>query len=143
MLWHGKWYRAKVVDRVNANGRGKAEARALVHYDGFNDRYNEWIVLPSDRLKPAKARGQDLGQALERQLKRSGAVLDAAGRRAMHWHLANLEFACAADLNSVSAEHWDQDDVNEYDGDHVVCPRATALCSSGWRRSSPLSTAPW
>ena len=122
VLWQGKWYRAKVVDRVNANGRGKAEARALLHYDGFNDRYNEWIVLPSDRLKPAKARGQDLGQALERQLKRSGAVLDAAGRRAMHWHLANLEFACAADLNSVSAEHWDQDDVNEYDGDHVVLP---------------------
>jgi len=122
VLWQGKWYRAKVVDRVKANGRGKAEARALLHYDGFNDRYNEWIVLPSDRLKPAKARGQDLGQALERQLKRSGAVLDAAGRRAMHWHLANLEFACAADLNSVSAEHWDQDDVNEYDGDHVVLP---------------------
>ena len=122
VLWQGKWYRAKVVDRVNANGRGKVEARALLHYDGFNDRYDEWVVLPSDRLKPAKARGQDLGQALERQLKRSGAVLDAAGRRAMHWHLANLEFACAADLNSVSAEHWDQDDVNEYDGDHVVLP---------------------
>ena len=27
VLWQGKWYRAKVVDRVKANGRGKAEAR--------------------------------------------------------------------------------------------------------------------
>ena len=57
---------------------------------------------------PCNALCNALYQALERQLKRSGAVLDAAGRRAMHWHLANLEFACAADLNSVSAEHWDQ-----------------------------------
>eukprot|EP00908_Phaeocystis_cordata_P007472 Transcript_18117.p1 GENE.Transcript_18117~~Transcript_18117.p1 ORF type:complete len:555 (-),score=281.58 Transcript_18117:316-1980(-) len=112
--WQGKWYRAKVVSR-----KGK---RALLHYDGFNERHDEWVELPSERLRPARARGLDLGQALERQLKRSGAVLDAAGRRAMHWHLANLEFACAADLNSVDAEHWDQDDVNEYDGDHVVLP---------------------
>jgi len=55
-------------------------------------------------------------------LHKSGANLDKSGMRALHWHLANLEFACAASLRSVSAAHWDQDDVNEYDGDHVVMP---------------------
>ena len=25
-------------------------------------------------------------------------------------------------MRAVSAAHWDQDDVNEYDGDHVVMP---------------------
>ena len=58
----------------------------------------------------------DLAEALERQLRRSGAKLDAAGRRALNWHLANLEFANAADLKSLSADHWDQDDANEYAG---------------------------
>ena len=58
----------------------------------------------------------------QRQLKQSGAWLDARRRRALNWHLANLEFANAANLSALSAEHWDQDDVNEYDGDHVVLP---------------------
>ena len=43
-------------------------------------------------------------------------------RRALNWHLANLEFENAANLSALSAEHWDQDDVNEYAGDHAVLP---------------------
>ena len=58
----------------------------------------------------------------QRQLKQSGAWLDARRRRALNWHLANLEFANAANLSALSAEHWDQDDVNEYAGDHAVLP---------------------
>ena len=58
----------------------------------------------------------------QRQLKQSGAWLDARRRRALNWHLANLEFANAANLSALSAEHWDQDDVNEYDGDHMILP---------------------
>ena len=48
----------------------------------------------------------------------------------MHWHLANLEFACAAPLTTVSAQDWDQDDANEYDGDHMILPAGGygALC---------------
>jgi len=113
LLWGDKWFNAKVVERKGS--------KALMHYDGFKERYDEWVTLPSPRMR-RKGNPLDLAEALERQLKRSGVKLDAVGRRAMNWHLANLEFANAADLTSLSADHWDQDDVNEYDGDHVVMP---------------------
>ena len=59
-------------------------------------------------------------QVLQRQLIRSDLPLDEPSQRALHWHLANLEFACAAPLTTVSARDWDQDDANEFDGDHCI-----------------------
>jgi hypothetical protein len=34
--------------------------------------------------------------------------MDAYSAQLMHWHLANLEYACAAELREVSNAHWDQ-----------------------------------
>ena len=51
---------------------------------------------------------QPLDAVLLRQLQKMGTKLEATERRALHWHLANLEFACAANLSVVSAAHWDQ-----------------------------------
>ena len=41
-------------------------------------------------------------------------------RRALHWHMANLEYGCAASLQRVSLAWWDQDDAQEMLGDHLV-----------------------
>lgn len=37
-----------------------------------------------------------------------------------YWHVANLEYGCAADLRKVSLHEWDQDDGNEWGGDHCL-----------------------
>lgn len=36
------------------------------------------------------------------------------------WHVANLEFANATTLDTLSLEHWDQDDANEFSGEHLT-----------------------
>jgi len=41
-------------------------------------------------------------------------------KRVIHWHIANLEYACATPLNKVSLHHWDQDDKFEWAGDHCL-----------------------
>ena len=40
--------------------------------------------------------------------------------RLLRWHIANLEYACAADIAKVSLVHWDQDDPYAFQGEHVL-----------------------
>jgi len=50
----------------------------------------------------------------------AAASLDVHSGRLMHWHLANLEYACAAELREVSNAHWDHDEAHDMGGDHVM-----------------------
>lgn len=107
------WFDARVVSR---------RSRAVqVHYLGWKSRFDEWITVPSSRLRLSEA-DTTLSAALRVQLAASKATVSAAGHRALQWHMANLEFANAANLNAVSAAQWDQDDQYAYEGDHVVLP---------------------
>lgn len=54
-----------------------------------------------------------------------GAVMvhprdDGLVSRLLRWHIANLEYACAGAIDTVSLKHWDQDDPYAFDGDHVL-----------------------
>ncbi|CDF34533.1 Histone demethylases (LSD1 homologs) [Chondrus crispus] len=40
--------------------------------------------------------------------------------RLLRWHIANLEYGCAADISKVSLLHWDQDDPYGFSGEHVL-----------------------
>ncbi len=116
-----QWFPAKIIE-VEGGERGKGRKRLKVHYDRWNTRFDEWLPIDSARIAQMPIANQPLDKALQRQLVRSGQTLDKPSERALHWHLANLEFACAAPLSTVSAKEWDQDDVNEYDGDHFILP---------------------
>ncbi len=48
-------------------------------------------------------------------------------RLLLEWHCANLEFANAAALESLSLRSWDQDDPHEMQGAHVIMPGAPPL----------------
>ncbi|CAH8647347.1 unnamed protein product [Dicrocoelium dendriticum] len=48
------------------------------------------------------------------------SYLTEAERRILDWHLANLEFANATELNNLSLRHWDQDDMFELSGEHCI-----------------------
>lgn len=45
---------------------------------------------------------------------------DGLVSRLLRWHIANLEYACAAPIDTVSLKHWDQDDPYAFRGDHVL-----------------------
>jgi len=38
----------------------------------------------------------------------------------LNWHIANLEYGCASNLNQVGLKSWDQDDPYDYEGDHLL-----------------------
>ena len=58
-----------------------------------------------------------LGVALDCLLEQQ--KLDAKQRRLINWHVANLEYGCAAELSKVSLKYWDQDDSYEWAGDRI------------------------
>ena len=113
--WEGKWLDARVME--------VGKTKLLVHYNRWNKKHDEWLKFDSPRVRHVPISNQALEAVLQRQLARSDVPLEKSAQRALHWHLANLEFACAAPLTTVSAQDWDQDDANEYDGDHMILPQ--------------------
>ncbi|XP_028174606.1 lysine-specific histone demethylase 1A-like [Ostrinia furnacalis] len=50
----------------------------------------------------------------------SSVYLSVRDRQILDWHFANLEFANATPLNTLSLKHWDQDDDFEFTGNHLT-----------------------
>jgi len=50
----------------------------------------------------------------------SDVYLSSRDRQILDWHFANLEFANATPLSSLSLKHWDQDDDFEFTGHHLT-----------------------
>jgi len=50
----------------------------------------------------------------------SDVYLSSRDRQILDWHFANLEFANATPLSTLSLKHWDQDDDFEFSGSHLT-----------------------
>ena len=50
----------------------------------------------------------------------SDVYLSSRDRQILDWHFANLEFANATPLTTLSLKHWDQDDDFEFTGSHMT-----------------------
>ncbi|KAG8197720.1 hypothetical protein JTE90_001642 [Oedothorax gibbosus] len=50
----------------------------------------------------------------------SDVYLSSRDRQVLDWHFANLEFANATPLHTLSLRHWDQDDDFEFTGSHMT-----------------------
>uniref|UniRef100_A0A8C6D3A1 Lysine-specific histone demethylase n=1 Tax=Moschus moschiferus TaxID=68415 RepID=A0A8C6D3A1_MOSMO len=50
----------------------------------------------------------------------SDVHLSSRDRQILDWHFANLEFANATPLSTLSLKHWDQDDDFEFTGSHLT-----------------------
>lgn len=50
----------------------------------------------------------------------SSVYLSVRDRQILDWHFANLEFANATPLGTLSLKHWDQDDDFEFTGNHLT-----------------------
>ena len=62
-----------------------------------------------------------LGAAMDEGVKQYQYLLDLSPRdlRLLNWHFANLEYANAANVASLSLGGWDQDIGNEFEGEHA------------------------
>jgi len=49
----------------------------------------------------------------------------------LHWHMANLEYACATSLRNVSNTNWDQDDEYSFEGPHYLLPNGFSMLAYG------------
>jgi monoamine oxidase len=94
----------------------------------FDDRVsNRWDNLldfsaQTFKLKPG-SETMSLGAALRKLLEDH---VDAAHDAHLWWYWANLEYACATDLDNVSLNYWDQDDEFMLEGDHLLLERGFA-----------------
>lgn len=84
---------------------------------------------PADPAEPPTAplasdNGNDSDAEAARAAAAEAAAFAAAGpaeRRAVGWHLANLEYGCAAPLTSLSLPHWNQDEAGGgFGGPHAM-----------------------
>ena len=93
--------------------------------------------------EPPPVCGKSLGEVLDRLVEKT--KLPAEEARAIHWHLANLEYGCATALGNVSLSWWDQDDGNDYSGDHgepLVCTLCASCSAFRAPRANTTSTPP-
>jgi monoamine oxidase len=78
------------------------------------------VLEESSKKKHTLPENISLGEALLLLQHECSAKLSAAESRLFYWHMANLEYACATDLQQVSLQHWDQDDGFEWAGAHCL-----------------------
>lgn len=56
----------------------------------------------------------------------------------LHWHVANLEYGCAAPLSRVSLRHWDQDDIFGTEGVHSFVKAGYSSLVEGLAHGLPV-----
>lgn len=61
-----------------------------------------------------------LGKLLHRLRQTVAVPLTAGDEMVLSWHMANLEMPCAANLDQLSAKHWDMDDASAFLGAHTL-----------------------
>jgi len=85
-------------------------------YDGSTGSLLNWKKTAANKLKGPANVERSLGEMLKQFLDSESEE----ERILLNWHVANLEYACAIDLNLVSLNEWDQDDGYEFVGEHFL-----------------------
>ncbi|KAI5744488.1 hypothetical protein M8J76_002663 [Diaphorina citri] len=78
-----------------------------------------------DQLNEKKTQLQAKLHAMESNPP-ADVYLSVKDRQLLDWHFANLEFANATPLASLSLKHWDQDDDFEFTGSHLTVKKGYA-----------------
>lgn len=70
----------------------------------------------------ASDRSATLGSVVDEALMQHKGILDlnAQDFRLLNWHIANLEYSNATNLNRLSLQGWDIDAGNEWEGKHTM-----------------------
>ena len=76
----------------------------------------------SDTVQAAKSAIQEALKEAMAPVVAESAEVKKLKRQLLDWHMANLEFANAAVLRTLSMRSWDQDDPYEIQGSHCFLP---------------------
>lgn len=70
----------------------------------------------------AAAEGATLGSVVDNAITQYKSLVDlsALDHRLINWHIANLEYSNATNLNNLSLGLWDIDAGNEFEGSHTM-----------------------
>ncbi|XP_063902569.1 lysine-specific histone demethylase 1A-like [Zophobas morio] len=101
---------------VNGNLVSSSEDEAA------EDLFNEVLERSGKEKSKSTRPDKSLQASVEEILADKNISLSTRGitTRLLSWHIANLEYGCAAPLNRVSWKHWNQDDPFEFEGEHVL-----------------------
>lgn len=97
--------------------------------------------LDLDRL--ARKTSASLGAVLDEGVKQYTRFLELRPKamRLLNWHFANLEYANATNVSSLSLSLWDQDSGNEFEGEHAqVIGGYQQVPRALWRYPEKLDT---
>ncbi|CAM9423377.1 unnamed protein product, partial [Discosporangium mesarthrocarpum] len=110
---------------ANKRGRGERDESKNTSSEGLGGREARGVggghgvaAGHSQGFKPRE--DISLGQVLERVAAGHLEGLSGEERKVWEWHRGNLEISCAADLHDLDHHHWNQDDVYDFEGDHVM-----------------------
>ncbi|KAG2460709.1 KDM1A demethylase, partial [Polypterus senegalus] len=84
------------------------------------EELKELLNKEYDELAEAQVKLEEKLQELEANPPSSDVYLSSRDRQILDWHFANLEFANATPLSTLSLKHWDQDDDFEFTGSHLT-----------------------
>lgn len=92
-------------------------------------------------MQETRTKKSSLPKSLGKGLKylRSFSSQEEIEERVFNWHIANLEYACATDLDDVSLSEWDQDDQYEWAGDHCLIPTGYSSIAKNLAENIPIS----
>lgn len=106
-----------VDDLRDETGQVVYEENASRVWEGMQERAAEIV---RNNLDAPGSVDVSLGGLLNRIRKTVGKPLDDNDDKVLQWHMANLVMPCAANLDDLSAKHWDMDAECAFLGPHPL-----------------------
>jgi len=93
------------------------DSRMELHFNSILDILSDWRSLIDKDIDMAQA----VDMAHKEFVAQSSQMFSKLELKLLEFHIANLEYACGADLSQVSALNWDQNEhYPQFQGDHTI-----------------------
>nr|CAB3258325.1 lysine-specific histone demethylase 1B-like [Phallusia mammillata] len=100
----------------------ECDKRMEFHFNALLDIIVEWRQAQDEDACDCSL-GEKIAEAHKEWIAQSGLAFSKLEERILNFHVGNLEFACGANLDKVSAFHWDQNEIfAQFSGDHAFVP---------------------
>jgi monoamine oxidase len=109
-----------VDDLRHANGRHISPVSDAIAGDVWRAMLKRASQIVKGDLSRDPTIDISLGKLLQRLRKAVTVALSEDDEMVLAWHMANLEMPCAANLDQLSAKHWDMDDECAFLGAHTL-----------------------
>lgn len=109
-------------DLHDCNGQpipSSSDKRMDFHFNALLDIIAEWRRNQQENCDSSL--GEKIMEAHREWIRQTGLSFSDVEEQLLQFHIGNLEFACGAKLDQVSAFHWDQNETfAQFSGDHTL-----------------------